>query len=46
MKASELDAEMLPAKEILAEYKKVGKLDEYDRTCHDRVYAWFISKVQ
>ena len=44
MKASELDPDLFPPKEVVKAFEKVGQ--EYERTCHDRAYQeWFYPLV-
>ena len=44
MKASELDANLFPPKEVVKAYENVGQ--EYERTCHDRAWQeWFYPLV-
>gem|GEM_PF-6495550 len=44
MKASELDANLFPTKEVVKAYENVGQ--EYERTCHDRAWQeWFYPLV-
>lgn len=43
LKASNLDSQLLPHKQVVKAYEEVGQ--EYERSCHDRAYEIFYTQL-